>query len=112
MRTTELLAADVVDERGRRVGQVRDVRISLPSYELAGVAVADGWRARLAHRWGFAEGRTQGPWLFRALLRPAVRKTLFVPASRVTEWGPGVVRITGSAEDLPGLVEELDLDEG
>ncbi len=48
--------------------------------------------------------------MFAALLRPAVRTTLFVPASRVTDWGPAVVRISGAADDLPYLAQELGLD--
>ncbi|MDQ3934843.1 MAG: PRC-barrel domain-containing protein [Actinomycetota bacterium] len=99
MRATELLASRVVDERGAHVGRVRDVRVSRAGWEVVGLAVADGWRARLAHRWGYAEGRAQGPWLLRRLTRAAVERTLFVPAERVTDWGPGVVRIRGGARD-------------
>ena len=107
MRATELLASYVVDESGARVGAVRDVRVSRGDYAVVGLAVADGWRARAAHRWGYAEGRAQGPWLFRALAAPAVARTRFVPAERVRDWGPGVVRISGRGDDLPRLSEVL-----
>ncbi len=107
MRANELLASRVVDERGTYVGQVRDIRVSGSDYSVVGLAVGDGWRSRIAHRWGYAEGRAQGPTLLRALLRPAVERTLYVPADRVSEWRPGVVRLRGSGDDLPRFSEVL-----
>ena len=108
MRASELLASYVVDESGARVGAVRDVRVRRGDYEVVGLAVADGWRARVAHRWGYAEGRADAPWLLRRLLAPAVARTRFVPAARVRDWGPGVVKIAGGGDDLPALSEVLD----
>lgn len=106
MRATDLLSATVVDESGRSLGRVHDIRIERqPSegrggFPVAGLAIGGG---RLAHVWGFAEHRAAGPWLLRALTARTARAARFVPADRVTDWGPGVVRIHGHGDTLPYL---------
>jgi hypothetical protein len=114
MRISELLAARVVDERGREVGWVHDVRFARVStasgeaLEVTGLAVGPGGlRARAAHSWGFAEGRAQAPLLLEAPTRNAVRASRFIPAERVLDWNPPTLRIEGSARELEALTEWL-----
>ncbi len=110
MRGTELLAARVVDSAGADLGPVRDARVRRTpegSLEIAGLVVGQGRFAHAAHAWGFAEGRTQGPWLFRALTAGATRAARYVPAGRVVEWGPARIRIDCAGADLESLRAEL-----
>lgn len=110
MLVTELLASTVVDETGAQVGHVHDIRVTRRDasadgggrFRIAGLAVGGG---RLAHVWGFAEKRATGPWLLRVITARGSRTARFVPAERVTEWGPQLVRIRGRGDDLPYLHE-------
>jgi sporulation protein YlmC with PRC-barrel domain len=97
MRVSELLASTVVDQNGRDLGPVRDVRVEAEGLRVSGIVIGGGRFAALAHAWGFAEGRAQGPWLFRFLLRDAVRRAKFVPADRIVDWGPGTIRMRSSS---------------
>lgn len=109
MRLSELLASEVVDELGERVGPVRDVRILVREggrWEVSGLVVGDGSLASAAaHRWGYAEGRASGPALLRRLLAGATGRSRFVAAELVSDWGPGRVRLRGSAADLAPAAE-------
>jgi sporulation protein YlmC with PRC-barrel domain len=107
MRASELLASVVVDEAGRSLGPVRDVRVDPRSRRIAGLVVDDGPLAAPAHAWGYAEGRAKGPAALRALLVGASSRARYVPAARVEDWGPGRVRIRGDRSGLPSLAEEL-----
>ena len=108
MRATELLCSTVVDETGQPIGRVHDIRANRqpptagqhPPLQVAGLAIGGGV---LAHAWGFAEGRATGPWLLRVLTQRAARRARFVPADRILDWGPGIVRIQGNGDDLPLL---------
>lgn len=100
MRASKLLGSVVVDRAGRRVGTIRDVRVTESQLHVVGLVVGDGLLARPAHGWGFVEGRTSGPWLLRKLLDPAARRARFVPAADVVEWGPGTVTISRETCDL------------
>lgn len=106
MRATDLMSCTVLDETGSPVGRVHDIRIlrhgNAGRFRIAGLAVGGG---RLAHLWGFAEKRAKGPWLLRAITARGSRTARFVPAERVTDWGPGTVRIRGRGDDLPYLHE-------
>jgi hypothetical protein len=112
MRGTDLLSSTIVDESGRPVGHVHDVRIiragaadgAPDRFRIAGLAVGGG---RLAHAWGFAERRAAGPWLLRTITAPGSRTARFVPAARVIHWGPGTIRIRGRGDDLPYLHEQV-----
>lgn len=108
MRASELLGAPVVDADGVELGPVRDVRVteSGGALTVAGLVVGGGPLAHLAHAWGFAEGRAQGPWLFRVLTGPASRDARFVSAARVAEWEPRV-RLDCPAAELRALREEV-----
>ncbi|MDP9401641.1 MAG: hypothetical protein M3P39_12015 [Actinomycetota bacterium] len=110
MRASELLASQVVDASGHSLGPVRDLRVTHDGdrIHVAGIVVCDAPLARAAHAWGFAEGRARGPWLLRALTARATARARFVPAHRVVDWGPGLVRIAGDANDLSPLTEDLD----
>ena len=107
MRASDLLASEVVTTAGRRVGPVRDIRVSREGFRLIGLVVGGGRFARLAHSWGYAEGRAQGPWLLQAITRGATRQARFVPLGRIVEWRRGEVVISGDGSDLPALTEEL-----
>ena len=110
MRVTDLLGSAVVDQSGRQIGHVHDLRITRHRaadgasgpIRIAGLAIAGG---RLAHSWGFAEKRAAGPWLLRIIAARGSRTARFVPAERVTDWGPGPVRIRGHRDELPYLHE-------
>jgi hypothetical protein len=104
VRVAELLASVVIDRNGRSLGPVRDIRLS-GDLSIAGVVVGGGFLATLAHAWGFAEGRAAGPWPLRALTASATRAARFVPADVVVEWGPGRVRLSATASELPKLSE-------
>ena len=112
MRLTELLGSGVVDAAGASLGPVRDVRIIEREpgrigarFGVAGLVIGGGFLARPAHAWGIAEGRASGPWLLRRLTTRAVRQARFIPADRVSDWGPGEVRVTGELADFPQLTE-------
>jgi len=100
-RSTALVA----DDRGRDLGPVRDIRLAREDLRVVGLVVGGGPLAGPAHAWGYTEGRAQGPWLLRALTAPARRQARFIPAERVSAWGPGVVTITtgelADTEQLP-----------
>jgi hypothetical protein len=108
MRASELIESPVVDESGRTVGIVRDLRVviggpaSRGGFPIAGLVVSDkGPRAAAAHAWGFAQGRAEGPALLRRLLAPALDRSIFVAADRVLDWGPDRLRI-GAERGAPG----------
>ncbi len=107
MRASELLRSEVVDARGRRLGPVRDIRITRDGFRVAGIVVGGGPFASIAHGWGYAEGRAQGPWLLRVLTRRATRQARFVDANDVVDWGPGEVKIEGEPNQLVPLSDEL-----
>ncbi len=114
MRISELFSAHVVDEDGRDLGRVHDVRLkpvgrgSKRTFEVSGLAVGpSGMLSRAAHAWGYAEDRAQAPLLLKALTRRAVRESRFIPADRVLDWHPPELRISGSGEELEPLSGRL-----
>lgn len=113
MRLSELIGSNVVDEDGRDLGPVRDVRLRRREppggndLEIAGLVVGGGRFAAPAHAWGFAEGRARGPWLLAALFRQAAAQARFIPADRVLEWHSPKVKMAGSADDLISLHKAL-----
>lgn len=111
MRASELLSSVVLDRSGRELGPVRDLRVrrvegEAAGLEIAGLVVGDGPLAALAHAWGYAEGRSQGPWLLRRLTGGARRAARFIPAERVVDWGPGRVRVDAEFSQLAPLSGE------
>jgi len=107
MRASELLSSEVVDVAGRRLGPVRDVRLSREGFRVVGPVVGEGPFALIAHRWGYAEGRARGPALIAATCRSAIRRARFVSAESARDWGPGVIRLDVDGADLPALAQEL-----
>lgn len=112
MRASELLRSVVIDASGERLGPVRDLRISRAEgertgFRVAGLVIGGGRLAALAHAWGYAEGRTQGPAPLRRLTARASREARFVAAECVVDWGPGKIHINGLGADLPELSEEV-----
>jgi sporulation protein YlmC with PRC-barrel domain len=91
VRISELLASVVVDESGRRIGRVCELRLAKDDLRVVGLVVGDGFLADAAVAWGFAEGRARGPWPLRKLTARAVRRITFVPFERVARWGHGKV---------------------
>lgn len=104
MRLSELLRAQVIDAAGRDLGPLRDVRLErddagsqdAPAYRVVGIVVGNGPLARLAHSWGYAEGRATGPWLLRALTSRAAEQAAFIPAADVVDWGPATVVVSNA----------------
>ncbi len=103
MRASELLGREVVDEGGRHVGIVHDVRVRIGdggAVTLTGIVVAPGTvRSRLAHAWGYAQGRAHGPFLMRALVGTGMSDEE-IPTARVRSWDEAatvVVRAGGAS---------------
>ena len=97
----------MVDASGRDLGPVRDLRVTSAGFEVVGLVVGGGRFARIAHAWGFAEGRATGPWILRRLVAPAVAAARFVPAERVRSWGPDRVALDCAEDRLRPLRDEV-----
>ena len=100
MRASDLLGLPVVDAEGVVLGPLRDLRVDRDRVE-GGLQVR--WLVvggqELAHRFGYVDGRTRGPWLLERLLRGRSADTaLAVPASAVRSWGPERVELTEARE--------------
>jgi hypothetical protein len=96
MRLSELCGSEVRDGRGRRIGQVVDVRVvhELASvgetphpFRVIGIIVSPRGQART----GRPDQR--GPFLFRLFDRRAERRQRFVPWDQVESARPGIVRV-------------------
>lgn len=119
MRASDLLGMRVVDGAGADLGPVRDLRVTWEKdvasppvavasrFEIAGVVVGGGRLARLAHAWGFTEGRATAPWIIRRLFAEAIAAARCVPAEQVRSWGPSAVVLGCRAGELRPLREEL-----
>jgi sporulation protein YlmC with PRC-barrel domain len=107
MRLSDLLGAELMDQHGRTVGKVHDVRLQRAnastdainaSYQLAGLIV--GHRA-MGVRFGFDRGGASGPWLLKLLFGRAGHDGRYVAWDRVAAIESGRIRISGAAHDLP-----------
>ena len=107
MRLSELLGAEVVDEHGRAVGKVHDVRLEQdgtglegfgPSWRVEGLIVA---RRALGARFGFGRGGVKGPWLLKVVFGALGHDGRYVAWDRIRSIQPRQIRITGTAADLP-----------
>ncbi len=107
MRLSELLGAEVVDEHGRAVGRVQDVRLVQagpeppsfgPSLRVEGLIVG---RRSLGARFGFVQGGVQGPWLLKAMFGSLGHDGRYVPWHRIRSIRDRQIRITGTTDDLP-----------
>jgi hypothetical protein len=107
MRASDLLGSPVVDSEGVVIGPLRDVRID-PEPQDGRLAVhwlVIGGR-ELAHRFGYFDGRTKGPWLLDRLLRGRSDSAVAVRATAVAEWGPDRVVLSGPASRDVMPIEE------
>lgn len=116
MRASDLLARRVIDANGSPIGIVHDLRVMLPARAvdensdsagqpraqdaprlIALVVGPDGVRCRLAYAWGYAQGRSRGPAVFRALLAGQGKRTRTVPVTDVDSWDlEGRIRLRGA----------------
>ena len=106
MRLSELLDAEVVDERGASIGSVHDVRLVQDgpmvgafgaSLRVAGLVI--GSRV-MGSRLGYDRSRMRGPWLLRVVFHAWHRNARYVPWDRVRALDPDRVVITGTGDDL------------
>lgn len=107
MRLSDLLDVELVDEHGRMVGKVHDVRLQRADaptdavdggYQLAGLIVG---RRAMGVRFGFDRGGASGPWLLKLVFGWAGHDGRYVAWDRVAAIEPGRIRISGAARDLP-----------
>ena len=111
MRLSDLLRAEVVDEQGRALGRVHDVRMVKdgrpmgafgPAYRVSGLVVG---RSAVGARLGYDRGRVKGPWMLVALWGRRSART-YIPWGRVRDVQAGRIRVEGQPEPLP----PVDLD--
>ncbi|MDQ1585075.1 MAG: hypothetical protein QOJ90_1220 [Actinomycetota bacterium] len=106
-RLSELLRLPVVDEDGRELGHVNDVRLAPTGRvngvftELAAVAliVADRHSGSLL---GYDRRADQGPWLVRVIVRALHRHAGLVRWSSVqrVDWAAGRIMVQGPLEPI------------
>jgi hypothetical protein len=84
VRLSDLLGAEVVDDRGRSAGRVHDLRLeqAMPGarFQLDGLVVG---RRALGARFGFDRGTTRGPWLLKVVFGWAGHDGRYVSWDRV-----------------------------
>jgi hypothetical protein len=107
MRLSELLGAEVVDEHGRPVGKVHDVRLAQAGPALGGLGASlrlEGLivgRRALGARFGFGRGGVRGPWLLEVVFGSLGHDGRYVAWDRIRSIRARQVRIAGTADDLP-----------
>lgn len=102
MLGSELLGMPVVDADGTDLGPVRDVRVDARPTDgrLTVRWLVVGGR-ELAHRFGYIDGRTRGPWLLERLLRGDRHDdAIAVRATDVAQWGPDVISLRARADQV------------
>ena len=90
-RISDVLDCDVVDADGRRLGQVRDVRLvmdgpvegSLARLRLDAVIVGG---SALAGRLGYLRGGVRGPALLKAAMSRLERRAATYTADQIGDW--------------------------
>ncbi len=111
---SDVLAATVHDQAGSPLGLAHDVRLGKGDGRhgpvvgpVTGLVVGGtGWRSRLAHAWGYTEGRSHGPALLGALLQPEAFRARVVPVSAVLSWRP-TLTVAGPLDRYPLLSEQV-----
>ena len=109
-----VLAATVHDQAGSPLGLAHDVRLGKGDGRhgpLVGpvnglVVGGTGWRSRLAHAWGYTEGRSRGPVLLRTLFQVEASRARVVPVSAVLSWRP-TLAVAGPLNRYPLLSEQV-----
>jgi sporulation protein YlmC with PRC-barrel domain len=106
MRLSDLLNAEVLDERGARIGHVHDVRVVRDgpvlgdfgaAFRVKGFVVG---RPALGARLGLDRADVRGPWLLKAFFA-WIRTDLYVDWERVRSIEEGRMRIRGVEGALP-----------
>ena len=105
MRISEVLGSPVLDRAGSEIGVVHDLQVTGEApFRVTGITVGPaGWIDRAAHAWGFAQGRTCGPWPLATLARRATRRARFAPVDAVASWAPDGIRLAVDPERLEPL---------
>ncbi len=96
MRLSDLLRSEVVDQRGRSLGRIRDIRLDAdrdeaersPPRRLAGTHLVVG-RGFVAERLGYAYGPVRGPAVVRWLMQRWAARLKAVPIRDVVELTEG-----------------------
>jgi hypothetical protein len=108
MKLSDLIGHAAVDETGRSLGRVHDVRMrrdgpvlqpsGQPTFRVLGVIVGTG---ALGRRLGYTESEVNGPWLLKVILQAWARRSRYVEWSRIAGTVGGRVVVRGDASDLP-----------
>ncbi|MFI2435289.1 PRC-barrel domain-containing protein [Streptomyces sp. NPDC018693] len=89
MKATDLLGIAAVDDSGRRLGAVHDIRLSRPSpgapWRIDAVVVG---RSALTYRFGYAEHDVTGPYPLALVARWLRRRTQRIPWTQVLSVEP------------------------
>jgi hypothetical protein len=107
MRLTDLLGAKVVDERGRSLGVVTDVRLVQdgPVQGSFGAALrVHGFvigRHLVGAHLGFDRASVHGPWLLKAFFTALQGESRYADWSQVYSIEPHLLRMKGEPEGLP-----------
>jgi PRC-barrel domain len=100
MNLSDLLASEVVDDNGSRLGTVEDVRVVqdgpllLPfgaAFRIDALVVG---RHTIAIRLGYERGGIRGPWLLRGIFRSLERRAHVIEWADVIDWDGRTVRVT------------------
>ncbi len=94
MTAAELLAAEVVDENGNRLGKVHDLRLrrtgGSDSWALDAIVVGP---TAFAYRLGYTSRDDQGPRLLAGLVRRLTRRTRHIAWRDVVTYADGCVTV-------------------
>jgi hypothetical protein len=105
VRLSDLLSAEVIDERGAPIGHVHDVRVVRAgpvlgdfgaAFRVKGLVVG---RPALGARLGLDRAEVRGPWVLKAFFA-WLRTDLYVDWERVRSIEEGRLRIRGTERDL------------
>jgi sporulation protein YlmC with PRC-barrel domain len=107
VRLTDLLGATVVDEGGRLLGVVTDVRLVQDgplqgtfgaALRVHGLVVG---RTSVGAHLGFDRANVRGPWLLKGLVGAVQGRPRYVDWSRIRSIEPRLVRVAASPDGLP-----------
>jgi hypothetical protein len=108
MQMSDVLACEVYDAAGRKLGQVRDVRLVLDGPVLGGNIAAPRIDAlivggsALAGRLGYLRGGVRGPALVAAIMRRLENRALTIAATDVANWDLADQRLELTTVDHAG----------
>jgi PRC-barrel domain len=115
MRATDLLGAAVYDNSGRKVGNVRDLRVEAggpgapgsgePAYRLTEIEFGP---VGIAHRLGYGHRSIKGPWLFERMLARLAQRSLVARWDQLERVGEGRIDLSVPESQLRRLGEQGD----